>query len=99
VLPLLVVVIVVILGLGLGVARLGRTVVDRAGAQSAADAAALAGALVDATGAEEVAAANGARIVQFRRSGALVRVEVSRSGQRAVATAERFLEPTAPTGS
>ena len=77
----------------------GRVVVDRAGAQAAADAAALAGALDDARGAEEVAVANGARIVRFSRSGELVQVEVSRAGQRAVATAERYLEPVGPSGS
>lgn len=64
-------------GLVLVLGRLGGDAVDRARAQSAADAAALAGAAAGRSEAELVAAANGARLVTWEEAGADVRVRVS----------------------
>ena len=63
----------------------GRALEDRARARTAADAAALAGAAEGEAAARRLAAANGGRLVEFRREGdeVVVRVRVG------VAAAER----------
>ncbi|MCY3925536.1 MAG: hypothetical protein OXG52_08535 [bacterium] len=58
-----------------------------AGAQTAADAAALAGALGGQGAAADIAAANGAVLGSFAAAGGSVRVEVALGGERAVAAA------------
>jgi uncharacterized membrane protein len=77
--------------------RLVAAAVDRAQAQSAADAAALAGALEGEEEARRVAAANGARLVAYEAGHDLVEVRVVVGDRRATARAERRLElrPTA----
>ena len=71
--------------LALGLGRVGQSAVARASARTAADAAALAGAIEGRPAAEELARANGGRMTAFERLGPDVRVTV-RVG-RAVATA------------
>lgn len=90
-LPLVVVVVVIAAGLVIGVARLGSNAVDQARAQTAADAAALAGAVEGETAARELAASNGATLVSFdeRDDGVVVTVEVGRALGRARAVATR----------
>lgn len=56
--------------------ELGVVAGDAARAQIAADAAALAGASAGPAAAAEMAGSNGARLLEFRRDGALVLVEV-----------------------
>jgi Flp pilus assembly protein TadG len=90
--PLMMIVVAVLLALLVGVVRLGADAAVGASAQSAADAAALAAALAGQTAAEEIAGMNGARVTTFRQRGDVVQVEVERSGRRAVATAERYLD-------
>ncbi len=76
-------------------ALLVEAAVDRARARSAADAAALAGALADPVVAEadarEIAEANGAELVAFGVDGAEITVTVVVDTRRATATAEREL--------
>lgn len=68
-------------------------VVDRASAQSAADAAALAGAADGPDAAATLARLNGAELVSYQRDGGLVTVRVRTSaGAQAEARAERRLE-------
>jgi murein DD-endopeptidase MepM/ murein hydrolase activator NlpD len=64
--PLMALVLVFAGVLALGAARLGRAAADRAQARTAADAAALAGAVGDRAGAEALALANGGRLVAYR---------------------------------
>ncbi len=72
---------------------LAARVADRAHAQTAADAAALAGVADGSAAAASVAAANGASLVQFADRGNEVDVEVvTPSGSRAIASAERHIE-------
>ncbi len=59
-----------------GVARIGAAVLDGARAETAADAAALAGAGDDDRAARLVAARNGADLVEIRREGLEVQVRV-----------------------
>ena len=66
-----------------------RATVERAEARSAADAAALAGALQGEGAARSVAAANGAELIAYEESGALVEVSVVVGDRRATARAER----------
>lgn len=66
-----------------------RATVERAEARSAADAAALAGALRDESAARSVAAANGAALVAYEARGDLVEVTVVVGDRRATARAER----------
>ncbi|MGI9602169.1 MAG: pilus assembly protein TadG-related protein [Acidimicrobiales bacterium] len=61
---------------------------DRARAQTAADAAALAGAASDRDAAADFAGRNGAALRGFRRVGDRVRVEVTLGSARAAAEAE-----------
>lgn len=67
-------------------------VVSRARAQSAADAAALAGVVEGRSGAEELARENRATLVSFDQSGSGVHVVVERDGVRAAAAADLELE-------
>ena len=62
---------------------------DRAAARSAADAAALAGAAEGEAAAREVAAANGATLLEWKAAGTDVWVAVSFEDARAVAKARR----------
>lgn len=89
VLPLLTVVIVVAGLMCLAAGRLGGKAVGEAGAATAADAAALAGAAEGWRAAEELAAANGARLTDFDRMGQDTRVQVERAGAVATARARR----------
>ena len=66
-------------------------IVDRTQAQSAADAAALAGLADGEAGARLLAAENGARLLSFSASGNEVVVMVELGGVRAIADAERLL--------
>lgn len=66
-----------------------RATVERAEARSAADAAALAGALEDEAAARSVATANGAELVAYEARGDLVEVTVVVGDRRATARAER----------
>ncbi len=66
-------------------------IVDRTQAQSAADAAALAGLADGEAGARLLAAENGARLLSFSTSGNEVEVVVELAGVRAIADAERSL--------
>ena len=61
-----------------GLVPVGRALADRAHARTAADAAALAGAVDGEAAARDLAAENGAELLEFRREGteALVRVRV-----------------------
>lgn len=72
-----------------------RATVERAEARSAADAAALAGALDGEAAARSVAARNGAELVRYESRVALVEVTVVVGEHRATARAERThrLEP------
>ena len=65
-------------------------------AQTAADAAALAGVQDNRTGAAELAAANGAVLADFETSGAEARVAVTLGAQRAAAAAELPLSTAGP---
>lgn len=66
-----------------------RATIERAEARSAADAAALAGALDGERTARAVAAANGAEVVEYHALGDLVEVTVVVGDRRATARAER----------
>ncbi len=68
---------------------LARAVIERADAQSAADAAALAGALEGEGEARAVASLNGAHLERYRQLGAVVEVVVVVGGRRATARAIR----------
>lgn len=68
VLPLVAVLVALVGVAALTLGRVGGATVARASAVAAADAAALAGAVDGRAGAEEVARANGARLVGFSRS-------------------------------
>ena len=75
-----------------------RAVVERAEARSAADAAALAGALEGEAAARSVAAANGAALVEYVERHDLVQVTVVVGDRRATARAERSLVFDDPGG-
>jgi Flp pilus assembly protein TadG len=75
--------------LTLYVIDLGAAATDRARAQTAADAAALAGVLEGRTGAEELAAANDGRLVGFVEEETEVEVRVEVGDAVAVARASR----------
>lgn len=87
--PLVAVVVLVVALVALGVARLGAGAVDAARARTAADAAALAGAAEGRAAADEVAAANGGRLVFYEALGTdvVVTVEVGQASVRARARA------------
>lgn len=73
--------------LAVAVATVGARAVVASRAQAAADAAALAGAVAGEAAAGRVAAANGARLVSFRRVGTDVEVVIELSGVRGSARA------------
>jgi hypothetical protein len=70
------------------VARLGVAADDAARARTAADAAALAGAIDGRRTAAEIAAANGGELLEFVRQGSVVEVVVGVNAARARARAE-----------
>jgi hypothetical protein len=88
-LPLLAVVVALTALIVLGLGRLGAVVVARAEAQTAADAAALAGARLGRPVAEELAAANGGSLVSFAAAGREVEVVAEVRGEQARARARR----------
>ena len=102
VIPLVALMVVAAGGLCLGLARLGGDAVEAAQAQTAADAAALAGAAEDEDAASEVAEANGAELVSFVQEGLEVQVQARVGGAEAVARATRApavrAEPFVSTG-
>jgi len=75
-LPLMALALLVALGAALAVARVAPLVDDAARAQTAADAAALAGAIDGRLGAERFAAANGGVLLDFQQDGQVVHVSV-----------------------
>ena len=75
----------VVLGLG----RIGAVVVARAEAQTAADAAALAGAVHGRSAADRLAAANGGHLLSWTAAGAEVEVVAEVRGEQARARARR----------
>ena len=81
--------IVVVLAalVAIGAARLGVALIGEQRAQAAADAAALAGVRGGEAAAAELAAANGGRLVSFRREGSDVIVVVERGASDATARA------------
>jgi len=86
----LVAVVVAVAGLMLvGLGRVGSSVVARAEAQTAADAAALAGAARGRTAAEALATANEGRLTSWRAAGREVEVIVVVRGESARARARR----------
>ena len=89
VLPLMAVVVALAALVVLGLGRLGSVVVARAEAQNAADAAALAGAIYGRATADDLAAANGGRLVSWAAAGREVEVVAEVRGERARARARR----------
>lgn len=87
VVPLLAVALVLFGVVALGLVRVSTAVTQRSAAQAAADATALAGAVDGPAAADEVAAANGARVVAYLDGGGEVEVTVERRGVRATARA------------
>ncbi len=87
--PLVMGVIAVAVVVLLALVPLARGATQRAQARSAADAAALAGAAEGEAAAREVAAANGAVLIDWRADGAEVWVAVRLGEARAVAKARR----------
>lgn len=92
-LPFVAIVVVMACLLGLGAAHLGVAEVDRARAQAAADAAALAGAAHDRATAERLAVADDATLVSFERIGTDVLVTVELHSTRASARARAVRDP------
>jgi len=88
-LPLLAVGVALAALVVVGLGRLGAVVVARAEAQTAADAAALAGAVHGQPAAEGLAAANGGRLVAWASAGVEVEVVAEVGGERARARARR----------
>ena len=76
----------------IGIADLAAGALDAARARTAADAAALAGALDGEAGAVRLAHANGAQVVSFGRDGDQVLVVVKAGGATARARASLALE-------
>ena len=89
VLPLMAVVVALAALIVVGLGRVGAVVVARAEAQTAADAAALAGALHGRPAAEGLARANGGRLVSWAAAGREVEVVADVRGERARARARR----------
>ena len=90
--PLFAAAVVVAMLTMVGVVGRGVELAGRAAAQAAADAAALAGALEGPVAARRVAEANAAVVVSYEERALLVRVEVERAGERAVAVAESVVD-------
>lgn len=91
--PLLALLVLAAGGLVLGLGRMGGTAVEAAAARTAADAAALAGAAGGRLAAEDLAAANGGRLVELREEGDEVEVVVEVGDARARARARRIVTP------
>ena len=89
VVPLMTVLVLLVVVVGLIVVRLGLQVDRRARAQSAADAAALAGATEGEDSAGSVTEANGAVLESFVVRGSEVEVIVRLADERATARARR----------
>lgn len=87
--PLLAIVLVLAALLLVPTGLLVRATVERARAQSAADAAALAGALEGESSARAIARENGARLASYTRLGDTVEVTVVVGDRRATARAVR----------
>jgi hypothetical protein len=87
--PLVVAVVAVAVVVLLALVPLARAAQQRSTVRSAADAAALAGAAEGEDAAREVAAANGARLVEWHADGSDVWVAVTLDGARAAAKARR----------
>ena len=87
--PLLLIVMLVVVVAAFVVVRVGAQVDRRARAQTAADAAALAGARDGEAGARSLAAADGAVLESFVASGAEVEVVVRLGDERATARSRR----------
>lgn len=90
---------IVLLLAGLLLVPLGlliRATEERARAQSAADAAALAGALAGEDEAASIAAANGGRLTDYREEGPEIEVRVVVGSHEAWAKAERRVTWVAP---
>jgi len=96
VLPLVVLCVVALAAGALVLAQLAGRAQLMARSQTAADAAALAGAQADRSAAAELAAANGAGLIDFEVDGGVARVEVALGDERAAAAAERPLPAAAP---
>jgi len=88
-LPLLTVVVALAALVVIGLGRMGAVVVARAEAQTAADAAALAGALHGRPAADGLAMANGGHLVSWAAVGQEVEVVAEVRGERARARARR----------
>lgn len=97
-LPLLALVLVLAAAAAVVVADLGAAAVHRARARTAADAAALAGAVDGEPAARSIADANGAALVSFLRDGPIVVVIVQHGPARASATAEAARADSHPDG-
>lgn len=93
--PFVVAMVVVTGGLLIVLARIGSMVVDHARARTAADAAALAGAVQGESAADATAAANGGTVLEFRQDGAAVEVLVRVGVAEARARARRGLSAAA----
>ena len=95
--PLLALVVVLAGALIVMVARLGENAADQARAQTAADAAALAGAIEGEAAADELATRNGAELVSFvaDERGVVVTVVIRRAEARARAVTSRERETPA----
>ena len=87
--PLIALVILAAGGAIVLLGRLGGAAVDRAGARTAADAAALAGAAEGPEAARSVAVANGGQVVSYRQLGLDTEVRVKAGRAVAVARARR----------
>ena len=88
-LPLVAVMVALTALVALGLGRVGSVVVARAEAQTAADAAALAGAAHGRSAAEALSAANAGRLASWRAAGRDVEVTVTVRGETARARARR----------
>ena len=89
VLPLVALIVLAVGGLCVGLSRLGGDAMASARARTAADAAALAGAAEGEAAARELAAANGAELLEYAEEGVEVQVRARVGEAEAVARAER----------
>lgn len=87
--PLVLLCVVALAVAGLVLAQLAGRAQLMARAQTAADAAALAGVADNRSAAVQLAVANGAELTGFEAGGGVVRVEVRLGGESAAAAAER----------
>ena len=87
-LPLVLVMLAVAFGAAALLVEVARVAVERADAQAAADAAALAAVYEGRSGADDLAARNGAEVIGFRSFEATIWVEVTVGRARAEAWAE-----------